>query len=128
MTLFLDILAIAFFGAIGALSRYGITSLAIRIWGENFPIGTLLVNVGGCLLIGMLIGSGIFKSNERLQLATATGFLGSLTTFSTFGADTVKLMQDGQWQQGGLNIALNLILGLFGIAIGIILGAKLSGR
>lgn len=114
------VLLIAIAGALGALSRYGVTLLAMRWFGESFPYGTLAVNVLGCLLLGFLAQLGLSNPalSKNLQLALGTGFLGSLTTFSTFGVETITLLQNGSWGAALANVALNLVVGLGCAALG----------
>jgi fluoride exporter len=84
-------------GSLGASSRYGISLLAARIWGTGFPWGTLMVNLAGCFLIGW-----IFALADRVRLLTPemrlfliTGYLGALTTFSSFALETVTAARAG---------------------------------
>jgi len=87
-------------GAIpGALSRYYITELCKKIFGTKFPYGTFIINITGCFCMGFFITliSGIADFPIQLRLMVATGFLGSYTTFSTYGFDTLT-----QWRTGKL--------------------------
>lgn len=96
-------------GSLGAVSRYGIGLLAAKTWGTQFPWGTLLVNLIGCFLVGL-----IFALADRARLLTPglrllliTGFLGALTTFSSFSLETVNAGRAGLTLQPLLNILLN---------------------
>jgi CrcB protein len=94
-------LAIALGGAIGALSRYGLMSLVSHLAGSRLPWGTLIVNVSGALLIGVLyvlVSEKMLLSNEARALLIV-GFLGAFTTFSTFSLDTMLLIQQGWLMQ-----------------------------
>ena len=117
------VMMVALGGALGAVARYGLT-VGMQNWlGTGFPWGTLLVNVVGSFLLGVLAE---FWAN-RLHLGVEgrllwmTGFCGGLTTFSTFSLETVHLLNNGQtWPAVG-NIALNLILTLGAVVAGILL-------
>ena len=107
-------------GAAGAVSRYAVGILAQRSLGTNFAYGTLLVNVLGCLLLGFLLeierNSNLVPNPMRLILAV--GFLGAFTTFSTFGYETMRYLQDGAGNLALLNVTANLVLGCGGIWVG----------
>jgi fluoride exporter len=111
------ILIIGLGGFVGAVARYGISGLVHRWTGSTFPYGTLAVNVFGCLLIGILIylveARAIISPNLRLFLGI--GLLGAFTTFSTFGYETVKLINDRQFSFAFQNVAANVILGLLAV-------------
>ncbi|MCA9079553.1 MAG: fluoride efflux transporter CrcB [Planctomycetaceae bacterium] len=115
-------------GFVGAIARYALSTWVVR----KFPAGTLVVNLVGCLLIGLLMalcvkakwpGDGTFA--HRFLIA---GFLGSLTTFSTFSYQTVELAHRGQYKLAVLNIVLNLVCGLIAVLLGIALGEAIATR
>jgi len=113
------IVAIAVGGAIGAICRY-LVSL-----GCHFAFGTLTVNVLGCFLIGMLIPLGTAEFprwHAVTHSALTVGFLGALTTFSTFGFETARFFENSQHGLGLLNIAVNMLLGLTAVYGGLQLG------
>ena len=99
--------AIALGGALGALGRYAITSYIYPVMGNDFPLGTLIVNMLGSVFIGicyvLIIEKGLWAPQWRHLLMT--GFLGAFTTFSTFSLDVVNL-----WQNGHLFSALSYVL------------------
>ena len=113
-------LLVAAGGAIGALARYGVNGLAERLGPASFPLGTLLVNVTGCLMVGVLayfmLDRPVLGAHQRLLLVT--GFLGGLTTFSAFGYETFALARAGDWGWAGLNVAANVVLSLAAVWAG----------
>lgn len=106
---------IAIGGASGACLRYFISQLMLQWFGKGFPFGTLLVNVTGSFLLGFLysllehgqLEAGLWRTT------VGVGFLGALTTFSTFSVDTLMLFQQGFWLKAALNIMLNITCCLF---------------
>jgi CrcB protein len=100
-------------GAIGALLRYAVGSWIQSRSQSEFPMGTLLINVTGCFLFGLLFaflgGAGMSK---ELRLFLFTGLLGGFTTYSTFGFESVSLMQRGHTGLAFGYIAASLVLGL----------------
>lgn len=111
-------------GSLGAASRYGIGLLTVRLWGTGFPYGTLVVNLAGCFIIGLLFAladrSRLLTPDVRLLLIT--GYLGALTTFSSFSIETVNAGRAGLMLQSVTNILLNNIGGLALTYVGLRLG------
>ena len=117
-------LLITFGGALGTLLRY-LTSLAAARWfGAEFPYGTLIVNLSGAFIIGVVQQLGaeqaLIPDNARLFLTT--GMMGGLTTYSTFSYETVRLMESGAWHHAWINILVTTVICLslcfLGIGIG----------
>jgi len=121
----IEMLLIGLGGAIGAISRFGIAEIAKRTFSGAFPVGTLIANLAGCFLIGVLLGSGQADKSDPLRLGVGVGFLGALTTFSTFGAETINQVNEGNWGIVIGNISANLILGLTCVVLGMMAGKKL---
>lgn len=121
------VIAIMIGGALGALSRYGVSQLSALWLGKGFPYGTLIVNGVGSLLIGFLSVYFLTKTNgdPMVKLAVLVGFLGAFTTFSTFAMDTLVLLEAGAMAKGLLNIALNVCLSLLGVWIGMIVARSI---
>lgn len=107
-------------GFFGASLRYIISGLCIKIFGDTYPYGTLLVNVLGGFFIGLIMELSIngWPIPPNLRIFLTTGFLGGLTTFSTFGYETISMLSDGSYLLGTVNIGLNLILSLAGVWLG----------
>ena len=124
-----EIMFIGIAGALGTLSRYGLSQVANRVGGGGFPFGTLLVNVAGCFLIGyvMHIGLATDRIPAAWRLTITVGFLGGLTTFSSFSYETVRLMEDGAWLMAVGNIAGNVVLAVGATILGMGLGRLTLG-
>ena len=118
------ILLVGLGGGLGALSRYGLGLLMVRYFGTAFPWATLFINLTGCLLIGMALGGGPgpagFLSRE-MRLFGVIGLLGAFTTFSTFGYETIALLQGGKPALALVYVLASVVLGLGGVALGILL-------
>ncbi|MGE4313479.1 MAG: fluoride efflux transporter CrcB [Pseudobdellovibrionaceae bacterium] len=105
------LLAIASGGALGALSRHGLSSLIARLSeGSAFPLGILICNVLGSFLMGVLIATLALKgqASEQMRAFLSVGFLGAFTTFSTFSLETVTLIERGAYTQAGLYIVASV--------------------
>ncbi|HME13113.1 MAG TPA: fluoride efflux transporter CrcB [Candidatus Acidoferrum sp.] len=116
---------IAIFGAIGTLTRYGLqTAVQVR---AGFPYGTLLINLTGCFLLGLI---GQFTLNRMvispdLRIAIAVGFFGGYTTFSSFGWETAKMLEEGAWTRAITYVSASVIIGLLLSIAGIRLANKI---
>ncbi len=115
-------LVVAAGGALGATIRYGIGQILAARPGQ-FPWPTLLANLIGCLVIGVLLGYGLNREMERFWLErfwlfAGVGVLGAMTTFSSFSGETLQLMIDKSWWLGFANIAANLLGSLAACAVG----------
>lgn len=105
-------------GAVGSGTRYLVTVWAGERFGTTFPWGTFVVNVVGCFLIGLIMELALNLSTfpPNLRFALVTGFLGGLTTYSSFSFETVKLFEDGQRAAALGNFALTTV-SCFGAAV-----------
>lgn len=117
------ILMVGLGGFVGAALRYVISTATAKYMG-NFPLGTLLVNVAGGFLMGLLMEtfSGVWAVSPEARIFLTTGMLGGLTTFSTFSYETISFFAEGSYLIGGLNAGLNLVFSLLacwgGTAVG----------
>jgi len=123
------LLFIAFGGACGSVLRYGCAGWVQRSAGGLFPIGTMAVNVVGCLCIGFfgLALSEHVLMREEHRLAIIVGLFGGFTTFSTFGWETFSLINDGQWFRASANIVVSNVLGLAAVWLGYRLAERFYG-
>jgi len=117
---------IAIFGAIGTVLRYALQGLVqIRV-GGTFPYGTLLINLTGCFFLGLV---GQFTLNRMVippdwRVAIAVGFFGGYTTFSSFGWETAKMLEDGEWLQASTYVGASVVAGLLLSVAGVRLANK----
>ncbi len=114
-------------GALGTLSRYGLSGLAHRLFGAGFPWGTALVNLLGCLLFGMIWT--LIESRSLLPAALRpyllTGFMGALTTFSTWIFESSQLLNSGRFLLLAVNLVAQVLLGLSLFYAGVLLARLL---
>lgn len=121
---------IALGSALGGVSRFAISGLAARHWGETFPWGTLLVNIVGSFVIGFFAtftepGGRIFVSGSTRQFVM-TGILGGFTTFSSFSLQTLALARDGEWFLSAGNALGTMALCLIAVWLGHTLAMLIS--
>jgi CrcB protein len=111
-------------GAIGAMMRFGVSSLIGRLWPMGFPLATLIVNIAGSFAMGLLIGwlaRSMPAWAPEARLFIAVGVLGGFTTFSAFSLDAVALIERGAVAQALLYIALSVALCLAGLYLGLLM-------
>ena len=124
-----EILFLSIAGAAGTASRYALSTWTQRLTGGGFPFGTLLVNVLGCLLLGVVVqlGAATQVVPRAWQVPITVGFFGAFTTFSTFGYETIRLVEQGQAGYAAANAAANLFTCLLAAWAGLALGRALFG-
>ena len=106
-----NILLVALGSAIGGVLR-DLVSLLLRWNGTGFPWATFVVNILGCLLIGLLAGIFARHTSAVLSLLIVTGLCGGFTTFSTFSRESIALMQQGQWLTVALYVLGSVVVGM----------------
>ena len=113
-------LLIAAGGALGSVLRYAVQGWVQRAANVSFPVGTLAVNVIGCVLVGFLAAvlTGPVLIREEYRLGLTVGILGGFTTFSAFGLETFILTSHRQIWLAGLNVVLSCGLGFFAVWLG----------
>lgn len=106
-------------GGLGSVLRYLVSVYTQKLWTVSlFPAGTFIVNILGCLLIGIL-SSYFLKSENYLKFLLITGFCGGFTTFSAFSQENVALWQNGNYTLLIPYVLLSIILGFFAVYLGI---------
>jgi fluoride exporter len=115
-------LAISLGAIAGALSRYYLTNWFTQIFGTHFPYSTFFINLSGCLSMGFFVTVAIEKSLlPDIRLLVATGFLGAYTTFSTYGLDSLTLLNSGKVSLASLYWGGSAVLGILSVQLGIML-------
>jgi fluoride exporter len=122
----LRLLLIAAFGAVGTLARYGLQGLVQVKMNSTFPYGTLLINLTGCFFLGLLGQAMLSRMivSPEWRMAITIGFFGGYTTFSSFGWETAKMMEAGEWLQATSYVAASVIFGILLSAVGIRLAQR----
>ena len=118
------IVLLVVFGAIGTLARYGLDGWIQYRVGATFPTGILVVNLLGCLLLGLIGQFGLSHVSlpPDWRIGLTVGMMGAFTTFSTFSWDAVHMFEDGQWTKGLLYVCTNVLGGLIAMIAGMRIG------
>lgn len=119
----MNYLAISIGAVLGANLRFVLGGWIADRWGSSFPLGTLVINVTGSLVIGIVLTllTERVVAPAWVRPLIAIGFLGSYTTFSTFSYETLALARDGAWLVAGTNVILSVAASLFGVYLGTLL-------
>lgn len=118
----LALLALA--GAMGTLARYGLSGFVQRINGTSFPWGTVVVNLTGCFLAGLIwsLFENRWSVSGETRIIVLVGFMGAFSTFSTLIFETGNLLRSDEWLHAAANLTIQNGLGIFAMFIGIALG------
>jgi len=124
----MQVLYIGLFGGLGCIARYLASGLTYQLVGRSLPYGTLLVNVLGSFLLGLLMTLGLRSAlfSPELRLGLTVGFMGGFTTFSTFSYETLRLLEEGSMWQAGINIILNIVLCLLFALLGVMVARSMT--
>lgn len=123
------IIAISLGAIAGALSRYYLTLWFSHRFGTSFPYGTFLINLTGCFAMGFFFTFALERTatiSAEVRLLIAVGFLGSYTTFSTYGLDSVLLWENRQFVITAFYWLGSAVLGVIGVQLGVILARYFS--
>lgn len=113
-------------GALGAIARYQLDGLIQDHTHSAMPVGTLVINVSGSLVLGVLVGLRLDHTlGATVELAAGTGFCGAFTTFSSLIYETTRLAQDGAHREAIRSISLNVVLGCAAAAVGLLVTGAL---
>jgi CrcB protein len=115
-------------GAVGTGARYLVGVWAARVFGATFPFGTLLVNVVGSFLIALILELAIATTwiGPTLRLTLTTGFMGGLTTYSSFNHETLRYFDARAWAMGALNILVTVGGCLLAGVLGLVLARRIA--
>ena len=124
----MQLLYIGIFGGFGCMARYLASGWTYQLVGRHLPYGTLLVNIVGSFLLGLLVTSGLRGDffPPEIRIGLAVGFMGGFTTFSTFSYETLRLLENGSLWHAGLNILLNVVLCIGFAFLGVIVSRSLT--
>ena len=122
MPLWTGFLVVFLGSGIGGMLRHGVGLLALRVTGTNFPWGTLVINVVGSALMGLMIGLFAARSinDPELRLFVTTGLIGGFTTWSTFSLDIVTLWERGEIGSAIAYASASIVLSLTVLAIALL--------
>jgi CrcB protein len=117
-------------GAFGSIARFWLSGVVAQRIGETFPWGTLLINISGSFLIGLIAAladpAGKFLISPNARQFLLVGVCGGYTTFSSFSLQTLNLARDGEWLSAGANILCSVALCLIAVWFGYFLGEVLN--
>jgi CrcB protein len=121
------IIFLVVFGALGTLARYGLDGWIQYRVGSVFPAGTLTINLLGCLLLGFVgqFGLSHMSVTPDLRIGLTIGLMGAFTTFSTFGWDTARMLEEGEWAKASIYVGASVLGGLITMMLGMRVGDAL---
>jgi CrcB protein len=126
----LQVLLVFLGGGAGSVARHGVNVATARLFGTDFPWGTLCVNVVGSFVMGLLAAWFAFKGgagwSQHARLLLTTGFLGGFTTFSTFSLDTALMWERDAYVVAGVYVAVSIVFGVLRLFGGLALVRSLT--
>lgn len=126
MNFLVESLIVGAAGFCGAILRFAVQNLCVRLFGPSFPIGTLLINISGSCLLGwfLTLQAARWPMSDALRLAVSVGFVGSYTTFSTWAYDSHVMLATGESLKAAVNLLGSMALGLAAVHLGVWLAAR----
>ncbi|MBI5141716.1 MAG: fluoride efflux transporter CrcB [Nitrospirae bacterium] len=111
-------------GGLGAMARYGLSGLIHRYSGAEFPLGTMIINILGSIMIGLVMSMSerYMAITPNIRVFLTIGIMGGFTTFSSFSYETMALLQGGQLVAASVNVAGSVVCCIAGAWAGILLG------
>lgn len=126
----LTYLWLAIGGATGTIARFALNGLISNRFGQTFPLGTMVINITGCFVIGffdeLTAPEGRWLCSPTFRTFFMVGICGGYTTFSSFGLQTLNLTRDKEWFYALLNIVLSVVLGFVAVWLGRMLAMKIN--
>jgi CrcB protein len=122
-----SIVGVAIAGAVGAVARYGLGGWIAERLPVSFPWDTLVVNVTGSFVLGLLfvLTTERFAVSPAFRAALTIGLVGAYTTFSTFSLETFRLVEDGAWWLAAANVMSSIVFALAAVAAGVAVGRSI---
>lgn len=122
-------LLVAIGGAIGSVLRYATALLTAHWLGDQFPYGTMIVNLAGAFVIGLVheLAAEALLMPGTLRLFLTTGMMGGLTTYSSFSYETVRLMESGAWTSAWVNVVVTTVAAIGLCVLGMATGRMVLG-
>jgi CrcB protein len=123
------VLLIGLAGALGTLARYFVGLWAGKALGTSLPYGTWIVNIAGCFLIALIAEVAIATTliSPTLRLTLTTGFMGGLTTYSSFNLETTQLLRERAWLAGCANVGVTLVACFLAGLLGLVVARRFVG-
>ncbi len=113
-------------GFVGANARYLVGRWVAQRWGTEFPYGTFVINIAGCLILGLFATlADRLAWNDYWRFAIAIGFVGAFTTFSTFEYESFRLVADGNFVRAAANIVGSVVVGFIAVYVGVVIARLL---
>jgi CrcB protein len=114
------VLAVFVGGGLGAVLRHFFNNFVMHLWGRDFPLGIMLINIIGSFVMGLLIGlfAHVWDAPQNLRVFLTVGILGGFTTFSSFSLNAVELFQHEQYLSGTIYVLGSVLIGALSLVLG----------